>query len=88
MQMEMEAGGLLFFDLFVAMCNHVVRTPSVTLLRCIAYQADLLTWRLPAIRTTFQVSPNHHVHPASLHIPPLWLAQQMHGVNLSSHLSL
>ncbi|KAK4692750.1 hypothetical protein P7C71_g4517, partial [Lecanoromycetidae sp. Uapishka_2] len=23
MQMEMEAGGLLFFDLFVAMCNHV-----------------------------------------------------------------
>lgn len=24
MQMEMEAGGLLFFDLFVAMCNHVV----------------------------------------------------------------
>ena len=24
MQMEMEAGGLLFFDLFVAMCNHMV----------------------------------------------------------------
>ena len=26
MQMEMEAGGLLFFDLFVAICNHMVRT--------------------------------------------------------------
>lgn len=25
MQMEMEAGGLLFFDLFVAICNHMVR---------------------------------------------------------------
>jgi len=23
MQMEMEMGGKLFFDLFVAMCNHV-----------------------------------------------------------------
>jgi hypothetical protein len=23
MQMEMEAGGKLFFDLFVAMCNHI-----------------------------------------------------------------
>jgi hypothetical protein len=23
MQMEMELGGKLFFDLFVAMCNHV-----------------------------------------------------------------
>ena len=25
MQMEMEIGGKLFFDLFVAMCNHIVR---------------------------------------------------------------
>ena len=25
MQMEMEHGGKLFFDLFVAMCNHMVR---------------------------------------------------------------
>ena len=25
MQMEMEKGGLLWFDLFVAMCNHMVR---------------------------------------------------------------
>lgn len=25
MQMEMEEGGRLFFDLFVAMCNHIVR---------------------------------------------------------------
>lgn len=24
MQMQMEGGGLLFFDLFVAMCNHMV----------------------------------------------------------------
>jgi hypothetical protein len=24
MQMEMEKGGKLFFDLFVAMCNHMV----------------------------------------------------------------
>jgi hypothetical protein len=24
MQMEMERGGLLFFDLFVALCNHMV----------------------------------------------------------------
>ena len=23
MQMEMEAGGKMFFDLFVAMCNHM-----------------------------------------------------------------
>lgn len=30
MQMEMEAGGLLFFDLFVAMCNHMVRFPSLS----------------------------------------------------------
>lgn len=26
MQMEMEEGGKLFFDLFVAMCNHMVCT--------------------------------------------------------------
>lgn len=25
MQMEMENGGVMFFDLFVAMCNHMVR---------------------------------------------------------------
>lgn len=25
MQMQMEEGGKLFFDLFVAMCNHMVR---------------------------------------------------------------
>ena len=31
MQMEMEAGGLLFFDLFVAMCNHVVCVPFALL---------------------------------------------------------
>lgn len=31
MQMEMEAGGLLFFDLFVAMCNHMVCLPSPSL---------------------------------------------------------
>ena len=31
MQMEMEAGGLLFFDLFVAICNHMVRVlPTLT----------------------------------------------------------
>ena len=30
MQMEMEAGGLLFFDLFVAICNHMVRTSLCT----------------------------------------------------------
>ncbi len=28
MQAEMEKGGRLFFDLFVAMCNHMVRTDS------------------------------------------------------------
>ena len=27
MQMEMEAGGILWFDLFVAMCNHMVSLP-------------------------------------------------------------
>jgi hypothetical protein len=27
MQMEMEEGGKLFFDLFVAMCNHMVGHP-------------------------------------------------------------
>jgi len=27
MQMEMERGGKLFFDLFVAMCNHMVCIP-------------------------------------------------------------
>jgi hypothetical protein len=26
MQAEMEVGGRLFFDLFVAMCNHMVST--------------------------------------------------------------
>lgn len=30
MQMEMETGGKLFFDLFVAMCNHMVRTPYIS----------------------------------------------------------
>ena len=28
MQMEMEQGGKLFFDLFVAMCNHMVCIPA------------------------------------------------------------
>ncbi|KAL9116102.1 MAG: hypothetical protein Q9227_000471 [Pyrenula ochraceoflavens] len=28
MQAEMEAGGTLFFDLFVAMCNHMTREPG------------------------------------------------------------
>lgn len=28
MQMEMERGGKLFFDLFVAMCNHMVSFKS------------------------------------------------------------
>ena len=27
MRVEMEAGGKMFFDLFVAMCNHMVRHP-------------------------------------------------------------
>lgn len=31
MQMEMEEGGKLFFDLFVAMCNHMVFSPCLTL---------------------------------------------------------
>ena len=31
MQMEMEQGGKLFFDLFVAMCNHMVSSPSPSL---------------------------------------------------------
>lgn len=30
MQMEMEQGGKLFFDLFVAMCNHMVSSPSLS----------------------------------------------------------
>lgn len=29
MQMEMERGGKLFFDLFVAMCNHMVSHSSL-----------------------------------------------------------
>lgn len=29
MQMEMEGGGRLFFDLFVAMCNHMVCSPTL-----------------------------------------------------------
>lgn len=29
MQMEMEKGGKVFFDLFVAMCNHVVSVEHV-----------------------------------------------------------
>jgi hypothetical protein len=32
MQMEMEHGGKLFFDLFVAMCNHMVRTRTPMIL--------------------------------------------------------
>jgi hypothetical protein len=35
MQMEMEKGGKLFFDLFVAMCNHMV---------CTVLSADLCEW--------------------------------------------
>jgi hypothetical protein len=31
MQMEMERGGLLFFDLFVALCNHMVSSFLVLL---------------------------------------------------------
>jgi hypothetical protein len=30
MQMEMENGGKLFFDLFVAMCNHIDDIVDVT----------------------------------------------------------
>jgi hypothetical protein len=30
MQVEMERGGRLFFDLFVAMCNHMVSSYSIT----------------------------------------------------------
>ena len=33
MQMEMEEGGKLFFDLFVAMCNHMVCLISIPPLR-------------------------------------------------------
>lgn len=32
MQMEMEEGGKLFFDLFVAMCNHMVCAPCLVFL--------------------------------------------------------
>jgi hypothetical protein len=31
MQMEMEKGGKVFFDLFVAMCNHMVSLSSYML---------------------------------------------------------
>lgn len=31
MQMEMEKGGKVFFDLFVAMCNHMVSLVSAFL---------------------------------------------------------
>ena len=49
MQMEMEAGGLLFFDLFVAICNHMVRTlythTPVTFMTLYLFSLhDLLHW--------------------------------------------
>ena len=46
MQMEMEAGGLLFFDLFVAMCNHMVCCILTDSLRG---QMGLLPWWKEAI---------------------------------------
>lgn len=30
MQMEMEKGGMMFFDLFVAICNHMVRSDLIS----------------------------------------------------------
>ena len=49
MQMEMEEGGKLFFDLFVAMCNHMVSyslmSDSSTLLRPQSSTPLLVTFR-------------------------------------------
>lgn len=48
MQTEMEQGGKMFFDLFVAMCNHMVSHPRLTIsLVTNAIQDDLSTMRSP-----------------------------------------
>ncbi len=57
MKMEMEQGGALFFDLFVAMCNHIVSlqkpykiTPTasvIQMLMILSLQDDLKTIRSP-----------------------------------------
>ena len=41
MQMEMEVGGKLFFDLFVAMCNHMV---GFLLSLCLIHLLYILAW--------------------------------------------
>lgn len=82
MQMEMEAGGLLFFDLFVAMCNHMVcllslnlhhAFPSMTLLlyspvSCMTLNLHARTSssRITRSRTSF-----HPILPANTLLPTL-----------------
>ena len=52
MQAEMESGGKLFFDLFVAMCNHMVRLSSspLVVVNAHCHQDDLQTVRSPFSR--------------------------------------
>lgn len=48
---EMEQGGKLFFDLFVAMCNHIVSfLPTATILPLTNDKDDLQTVRSPFSR--------------------------------------
>lgn len=66
MQMEMEAGGLLFFDLFVAMCNHMVRLRLLFL--SLLFSLKSMTLQLhPRISsmTILPVFMHEHHHRAS-----------------------
>ena len=59
--MEMETGGKLFFDLFVAMCNHMVGSHPFPLLYMYPkeyYSVPMLTILRFAFRTTLP-PPNH-----------------------------
>ena len=48
MQMEMEAGGSLWFDLFVAMCNHMVRPSTMSLLDFLLTQSRTILQQPPS----------------------------------------
>lgn len=62
MQMEMERGGKLFFDLFVAMCNHMVRS-------IISFHLRTVT-RMSAPRQRGVTHSTTHTHDLVVAPPP------------------
>lgn len=80
MQMEMEAGGKLFFDLFVAMCNHMVRETYTSVLLVLLLTLALIRMTLlPRNLPSLLLSPAKQLHQlkAVAHVPQLVLTPDM-----------